>query len=100
MVDGSMVEAGIGGLLAITILKTVLPYVKPAKNGHVAKEVCETLKPVMDRQLGILDRMNEREITMNDKIVSDHETIKHTDKVTTSINTRIDDIYHEMPKGK
>ena len=105
MIEGNVVELGIGGLLAVTVLKTVLPYVKPAKNGHVAKNVCEVLKPVMEKQTDtlnkqtiLLEHMNEREIIMNTKIVSDHETIKHTDKVAVSINGRIDDIYREMPK--
>jgi len=73
MIEGNAAEVGIGVLTAITLLKTVLPYVRPAKNGHVGKDVVEGLKPFHEREINLLEKMNERDIEVKLSVNAIHK---------------------------
>ena len=77
MIEGNVAELGISGLLVVTVIKEIMKYKMPAKNGHVAKDVIDSMKPLHERQIKLLEKMDDREILMADKVKQ---------------------IYHEMPK--
>lgn len=94
----NIAEIGIGGLFAATVIKTVLPYLKPAKNGHVGREIVNGLKPLMDRQQSLLDRMNERDIVTASKVLSTHDNIKDVANVCRDTCISVDAVHKRMDK--
>ena len=96
--EGQLVEIGIGGLFAITVIKTLLPYVKPAKNGHVAKDVMEVLRPIYDRQTVLLEKMNERDSLTHSKVCSNHENIKDMRMETHDVLVSMDAMHRRIDK--
>lgn len=97
--DSNILEYGIGGLLAITILKTVLPYVKPAKNSGLAKEVCDILRPILDRQTDILNKMNERDIIVSTQMSAQQEYLKDVRNYAQNTSNAVDAIHKRMDRS-
>ncbi len=92
--DSGIVELGVGGLFAIQVIKTVLPYLKPAKN----KDIIEAMKPVQDRQLALLERMNERELECHSKVCSNHDTLKTISLEVHDARGSIDAVHKRMDR--
>lgn len=95
--DNEIAQYGIVGLVAITIIKLFLPYIHPAKTGITSKELDETMRPIQERQIALLEKLNERHIETHSKVCSSHETIKtigmdvHDARITmNSLHKRFD----------
>lgn len=93
-------EVGIGGLLAITIIKTVLPYIRPAKGPdyRAGKELADELRPIMDRQVNILDKINERDIITHGKVCSNHENIKDVEILVRDNNACLTALHKRLDR--
>jgi hypothetical protein len=100
--DAISAETGIGALLVVQVLKAVLPYVKPAKNGYHEhlKSVHESIKGYQDRVTSLLEKMNDREAVMNSKIESDHTALKEVHMGVHDLIGTANAVYREMPKRK
>ncbi len=74
-----LIKFGVVGLFAtfaITLVKTFLPYLKPAKQTGLSEELNKTFGPLHQRQIDLLDKINERDITTHTKVCSNHDNLK------------------------